>query len=252
MTDPLAEIQEAARQSMEQGVRPTPESLAAAAGISRSTYFRLVGSHREFLASLGWEEGRTAHERILAAAVAMIDEVGIAGLVMDTVAARADTSRATLYRLFPNKEALWAALARDYAPLRQLPRALEQMHDRDPAQLLPQLLSAALPQLLAGRGLLRAIMAEASMAGLEAAGARTVITDIFRAVARYLEAQMDAGRLRRTDPLAAVQALLGPVFFYVTVRPEIWAETAEATMQPAEVVEEHIQIWLRGMQPGGE
>ncbi|HKS91929.1 MAG TPA: helix-turn-helix domain-containing protein [Tepidiformaceae bacterium] len=252
MTDPLTEVQERARRMLAQGVRPTPEALASAAGISRSTYFRLVGSHREFLNSLGWDEGATARERLLAAALELIDETGLGGLAMDAVAARAETSRATLYRLFPTKAALFSALASEYAPLKMLRGLLEQAQGRDVTELLVPLLKAAAPRLLERRGLLRAILAEAAIDGPDTAGGRDIVVVAYRALATYLEAQMDAGKLRRANPVAAVQALLGPILFYASVRPDAWVESPSAGAVAGEVINEMIEIWLRGMRPDGD
>ena len=251
MTDSRAQLEEAARRLIDQGVRPTPESLAAAAGISRSTYFRTVGSHREFVGSLGWNEGASPRRRLLEAALELIDESGVSGLGMDAVAARAETSRATLYRLFPNKAALFSALASEYAPLQMLRRVLEQNPVGDPAEFILPLLRAAIPRLLQRRGLLRAILAEAAMDSPDTDPGRAVVADSYRALATYLEVQMDAGRLRRTDSAAAVQALLGPVLFYVVVRPDAWLEDQGDAKSADGMINEMVGIWLRGMRPDG-
>ena len=58
--------------------------------------------------------------------------------------------------------------------------------------------------MLERRGLLRAILAEAAIDGPDTAGGRDIVVVAYRALATYLEAQMDAGKLRRANPVAAV------------------------------------------------
>src|SRR5829696_7250242 len=110
----------------------------------------------------GWN-ATAAHAYRAAAAV----RPGGAGLLMDAVAARAAVSRATFYRLFPGKAELLAALAESRAPLAALDRFLAAAADRSPAAVVPELVTAALPRLLAQRGVLRAVLTEAMLAGPE-------------------------------------------------------------------------------------
>jgi AcrR family transcriptional regulator len=239
-----------ARARLATGAVPTPDELAAAVGISRSTYYRLVGgSHRAFLQEAGYVAEPDARARLLDAAAALLDEVGLARLLMDAVAARAAVSRATLYRLFPGKVELLAALAESRAPLVALDRFLAAAADRPPAAVLPELVTAALPRLLAQRGVLRAVLAEATLAGPESAPGRAVLAGTYAALTEYLRRQMAAGRVRQTDPLTGVQALLGPLLLAVAVQPTFWAEVGETVAPLEQTITEVVQIWLRGLQP---
>jgi AcrR family transcriptional regulator len=238
-----------ARALLADGDAPSADAVAAAAGISRSRYYRVVGgSHRALLREAGHVEEPATRERLLDAAAALLGEVGFGGLLMDAVAARAGVSRPTLYRLFPGKAELLAALARARAPLARLGPTLAAVVDRPPEEVLPDLVAAAVPLLLANRGVLRAILAQASMAGAESAAGRAVMAEGFAALVDYLEAQMAAGRLRREDPLAAVQALLGPIFLSVVVRPDFWAEIRGEPSPPVETINRLVHLWLRGMR----
>lgn len=228
---------------------PSAEMVAAAAGLSRSTYYRVIGgSHEAFLREAGYVAEPTARDRVLAATAALLDDVGFSGLLMDAVAERAGVSRATLYRSFPNKSELIGALARSRASLGLLAKALTGTADQPPAEVLPAMMTAAMPHLLANRGLLRAILAEASVSGPDAASGRAVVAELFAGVVQYLTRQMDAGRLRRTDSLAALRALLGPLLLYAVLQPEFWSKVAEP-LPPNEAVAEMVAIWLRGMAP---
>ncbi|MGD9891065.1 MAG: TetR/AcrR family transcriptional regulator [Dehalococcoidia bacterium] len=239
-----------ARARLAAGAVPTPDELAAAVGISRRSYYRLVGgSHRAFLREAGYIAEPDARARLLDAAAAMLDEVGFARLLMDAVAARAAVSRATLYRLFPGKAELLAALAESRAPLPALDRFLTAAADRPAVEALPELVTAAIPRLLAQRGVLRAVMAEAILAGPESAPARAVLAGTYAALTDYLRGQMAAGQLRQTDPLTAVQALVGPLLLAVAVQPQFWAEVGGTAATPEETIAGLVQIWLHGLQP---
>jgi AcrR family transcriptional regulator len=234
------------------GGAPSAAAVAAAVGVSRSSYYRLAGgSHRALLRAAGHVERPPTRERILDATAALLEEVGLAGLLMDAVAGRAGVSRPTLYRLFPGKAELFAELARRRAPLAALGPALAAVADRPPEEVLPALVAAAVPRLLANRGVLRAVLAEATTRGPESGAGWTIITGAYAALADYLRGQMAAGRLRRTDPLAAVQALLGPLLLYAVVRPDFWAAVAGGAPapEPERTLAAVVQIWLRGLRP---
>ncbi|MEM9012269.1 MAG: TetR/AcrR family transcriptional regulator [Pseudomonadota bacterium] len=65
----------------------------------------------------GRPPSKRARRAILAAAVALLDERGRAGVTMEAVAARAGVGKSTLYRHWPNAEALaMAALMESGAP----------------------------------------------------------------------------------------------------------------------------------------
>src|SRR5437773_12543073 len=88
------------------------DELAARAGTSRATLYRLFGSQQDLLRELGVEPPATLRSRVLETALDLVGRDGLAELSMDELAARAEVSRATLYRLFPGKAALFAELVR--------------------------------------------------------------------------------------------------------------------------------------------
>jgi AcrR family transcriptional regulator len=232
-----AQLVAAAQARLDAGDVPSPDELAATIGVSRSTYYRLVGgSHQAFLRTVGWVEEPGARARLLDATAALLDEVGLSGLVMDTVAERAGVGRSTLYRLFPGKAELLAALAQQRAPLAALSQVLAVGADQPPAQLLPGLVAAAVPRLVASRG-------------ADGGAGRQVVAAVYAGLVAYVRGQMAAGRLRQTNPLMAVQALLGPLLLQVVVQPDFWTEVDADAAPPEQMVSEFVQLWLRGMQP---
>src|SRR5512133_2042683 len=79
------------------------DELAAQAGVSRATLYRLFGSQQHLLQQLGHQAPPSVPTRRSAALRHHLGRHDLAGLSMDELAAQAGVSRATLYRLFPGK-----------------------------------------------------------------------------------------------------------------------------------------------------
>jgi hypothetical protein len=66
----------------------------------------------------------------------------------------------------------------------------------------------------------------------------------------YLGSQMQAGRLRRMNPVIAVQLLAGPIVVHLRTRP--LAETFTGFDAPqSEVLEQIVHAWLLATAPDG-
>src|SRR5829696_9024122 len=109
------------------------DELAAQAGVSRATLYRLFGSQQHLLQQLGLQPPPTVRSRILDTALELVGRHGLAELSMDELAAQAGVSRATLYRLVPGKEALFAELVRTFSPFEPIAAVLETTGARPPA-----------------------------------------------------------------------------------------------------------------------
>src|ERR1700682_1619663 len=99
-----------ARGLLAKGDSPTVAELAAAAGVSRASFYRAFESREALLEALDLEPEPGAHDRILDAALKLVGAHGLTALSMDDLATQAEVSRATLYRLFPGKTALFTSL----------------------------------------------------------------------------------------------------------------------------------------------
>jgi AcrR family transcriptional regulator len=176
----------------------------------------------------------------------LVSERGLNGLSLDEVAARSGASRATVYRFYPGKAALFRAVVLAYLPVDEAIELLEASADRPPIQVMG-LLARTLAQ--AGHvriGVLRSVLFE--MVGPED-GSEEFLADALRstqAIIRYLEQQMAAGRLRRMDPVLAMQAFLAPIMFHVVSRPLI-EEYGLTTVSIEEAGQEFTDAWLRAM-----
>lgn len=233
------------------GRQPTMNELAAAAGVSLSTLYRLFGSRETLLRELEVELPPSTRERVLDAAYELVGHHGLSDLAMDEVAARAGVSRATLYRLFPGKSELFRDLLRRRSRWEVIAGSFEAMWDRPPAEVMPATARAIVAATTRGGGLLLPLLSELNRGTPEITeGATYAAGRWVDAIGRYLTAQMDAGRLRRMDPMLAFTAFAGPIAVYLLTRP--LAERYLGVTTPVQdAVDELVQAWLRAMAPDG-
>jgi AcrR family transcriptional regulator len=235
------------------------DELATRAGFSRATLYRLFGNQQRLLQELGLQPPPTVRSRILDTALELVGRHGLAELSMDELATRAGVSRATLYRLVPGKEALFAELVRRFSPFEPIAAVLETMEDRPPAEVIPAIAQAMAAAMDGHIGLLLQLLFELSRSDPDHHGGADANQDAAQAmrtlplVARYLDQQMAAGRLRRMDPLLAMQALTGPIVMHLLMQASADSPSGagHGVALPLEgVVEELVGMWLRAMTPG--
>src|SRR5215472_10178640 len=128
----------ATRARFTEGVAPSLAEVAQTAGISRATLYRAFSSREELLRALAFEPEVESRERLLAKALEILGQQGLAALSMDALADAAGVSRATVYRLFPGKAALFREVVKTYAPFERLALLVEQVADRPPEEVMPQ------------------------------------------------------------------------------------------------------------------
>jgi AcrR family transcriptional regulator len=243
-----ARILSAARRLSRSGERPTLAEVAQAAGVSRATVHRVVGSRAELLTAIDADPDPATRDRVLRAAVEMVGLTGLAALSMDELASRAGTSRANLYRLFPGKAALFRDLVAAYSPLQPVLEVLEERGEAPPEVVMPELARRAARHLDGRIGLVRTLFLEITGSEPDAEGGRELaFGEGFGAVAAYLVGQMQAGRLRVMDPALALQMFIGPVMVHLLTRPLLAEFLGEAPPLDAAVTQ-LAEGWLRAMK----
>lgn len=246
-----AEVLEGVGRAYAGGRRPTMNELAAAGGVSLSTLYRLFGSREMLLRELEVELPPSTRERVLDAAYELVGQRGLADLAMEEVAAEAGVSRATLYRLFPGKSELFRDLLRSRSRWEVIASALEAMSDRPPDEVMPATARAIVAATTRGGGLLLPLLSELGRGTPEISeGAAYAAGRWVDAIGRYLTAQMDAGRLRRMDPMLAFTAFASPIAVHLLTRPLAERYLGVTTPVP-DAVDELVQAWLRAMAPDG-
>lgn len=242
-------IEAAARRTLVADPDAPVAAIAAGAGVSRATFYRHFPSRAALLEALDIEPDPDARERILAAAVELLDRDGLSRLSMDDLAEAAGVSRASVYRIFPGKSALFAALLQTNSPFDEITSTLHRLHDRPPEAVLPDLLQTAARVVAPRIGTLRALMFEVSAGSPDAMeAARWIVRPMLGEVSAYLAGQMDAGRIRRMHPILAAQAFMGPLVFYMVSR-SVAAPLVGLDVEPDDAALEFARVALRGLEP---
>ena len=240
----------AAMRFIDGGGSPTMNEIAAASNLSVRTLYRMFGSREALLGELDQEPSPTTRARILESALDLVGRHGLAELSMDELAAAAGVSRATLYRLFPGKPALFKELIQTFSPWEAVGDAIEAAPDPAPELVMPAV-GRALSAAMEGRaGLLLRIVFE--MAKGDPDTTEGVAHSTGRGLPdliRYLGEQMAAGRLRRIHPVVALQLLAGPIVANQLTRP--LAKLIGFGESQDVVVDQIVRAWLRAMAPEG-
>jgi AcrR family transcriptional regulator len=235
------------------GGTPTVAELASAAGVSRASFYRAFESREALLEALDLQPEPDARERILEAALKLVGAHGLHALSMDDLATHAEVSRATLYRLFPGKAALFTSLVHQYSPLDPVSELLKTRQDDPPEVLLPEI-ARTVYRTFYGEGesrvgVLRSLFFEISSLSPDTAeAAQDAIRGIVGSLVFYLMSHMRDGRLRQMPPLLALQSFVGPILFHIITRP-LAEQMLGLDIDGERAVTLLAESWLRSMKP---
>ena len=182
------------------------------------------------------QRGDARRAALLAAASDMFLARGYEGTQMQAVALSAGASKETLYRYFPDKAALFAAVIRRIAD-RLGTQAANLAGDRSVREALESFGTSFLQGLLRSDALAlhRLALSEAErFPELGRVFNETGPATVKRSLARYLEAETAIGSLRCVDPEHAASLLLGALVADVQLRSLLGLSL------PAEVLTRHV------------
>ena len=230
----------------------TVDDFSRAAGVSKTSFYRAFASRAALLRTLGVSPAPARRERILRVALELVGAKGLAALSMDELADRAGVSRATLYRLYAGKPALFTALVHTYTPLDPVIGVLRDREGDPPEVVMPEVALTIYRIVATGEedrtGLMRTMFSEVTTLAPDAEEAtRDAIVNVVGALAGYILAQMSAGKLRQMHPLLAMQSFVGPIFFHLMTRRAA-ERVLGVHMDEEQAITELAQTWLRGMR----
>jgi AcrR family transcriptional regulator len=240
----------AAREALARGERPVVAEIVASAGVSKATFYRNFGSREDLLRELDVAPEPDSRPAILDAAADLLARDGLARLSMDELAARGGVSRARLYRLYPGKGALFAAMLREFSPIEVVVKRIGELAGEPPERAMPELAVSLWRAVSTHLGVIRPLLFEAASLGPDVR--ETILGDVaprlLAAFGAYLVAQMQAGRLRTMHPVFAMQSFVGPIIAHVMLR-QVVNEALGTEIDSEAAVREFATIWVRGMQP---
>ncbi|MDC0719056.1 TetR/AcrR family transcriptional regulator [Nannocystis bainbridge] len=211
----LPELLEVARRLLDEAGPEalTMDRLAEAAGISRSSAYRLVGSREALvqqLAAAGVDAPTRgdAREKVLAAARDVFARQGLEGATIEAIAEAAGVGTATVYRQFGDKKNLLREFGRSMH-IRQVVWSTAREPSGDLALDLERMALAALQQMRGDQALMRLILVErlrgSSTLGELADAPERSIHGLAALMRRYVE----SGHLVDDDPYRLARAFQG-------------------------------------------
>lgn len=167
-------------------------------------------------------------EAILAAAIDILAEVGLGGLTIEGVAARAGVGKATIYRRYPGKVELVVAAIRCFAHVDE--PAPDTGSTAGDLRAVVDGLVAMLNTTPLGRALPILVAARARAKELDVAY-REIVTERRAHSVAVIERGVRRGELRADiDPEVLVDCFVGPIFYRFLITNEPLDETFAAAL----------------------
>lgn len=234
VTVPAELVQAALTAADEHGVKVADVSvdrIAAQAGMSRSTLLRRLGGTRQALdaavRAVGIDPGgQPIRQRALAAAAALIGEVGLSQVTLEAVAARANCSVDSLYLAVGNRDTLLAAAFEEYSPILDLEESLadDMARDADMSEIVEHMYRSFAAALLREPRLTRALIAE----GLSRPNSPIVgsilelnFPRLFAPLRQWIQTEIRRGRMRDLPPTTVLFQLLAPLLMHTVLQPAL-------------------------------
>jgi AcrR family transcriptional regulator len=196
--------------------------------------------------------GAVRRAQILAEAARLFATLGFRGTTTRDVAGRVGITEAALYRYFPSKEAIYAAILKERAaapdPLAAVEAAAAAGRDHE---VFSGLALGLLERVEADPSLLRLLLFSA-LEGHDMAQPfqETRIRRLREFLSRYVARRIREGAFRAVDPALAARAFIGMVVDHLIVR-HVFGQRDAYPQPPAQVAETFVSIFLAGVRAEG-
>ena len=170
---------------------------------------RVVASRHE-------DYAQERRDTMLNATLRVFAQSGFAEAKIDQIAAAADLSKASLHLFDPSRGSLLHSLLERYAVLPELPTMMASLGDTPPALGIPTLIAEIWRLLRQRKELARVVSREIQCSAESGAMfADQIGPPSSQPLAAYLDRWMNRGTLRRQNPLAAAQCMVGMLWFFL-------------------------------------
>ncbi|TAL09425.1 MAG: TetR/AcrR family transcriptional regulator [Nitrospirae bacterium] len=206
-----------------------------------STVIKLSQARRTHKSS-----GRERQASIIAAAATLFAQKGFNGTTTREIAKTAGISEALLYRYFPTKRALYAAIIAAKSQLSQLMASIEEAAaKRDDVQVFTLIAGFRIHR-GADPSLLRLLLFSA-LEGHELSDMffRNRHRVFYEFLAGYIARRTREGAFRKVDPLLAAQSFVGMIVYHRLLH-EIFKVPPHCT--PEEAVAGYVNVFLEGLR----
>lgn len=190
---------------------------------------------------------RRAH--ILHEAARLFGTHGFSGTTTRDIAAAVGTTEAALYRYFPSKEAMYAAILDERAAAPDLLEAVEPLAEAgDDRAVFTELALALFRSVESDPSILRLILFSALEGhALSRPFHQKRILRLRDFLGRYIDRRMREGAFRQLDPRLAARAFTGMVMDHLVVR-HVLGQRDQYPQTPDEIAGTFVSIFLEGMK----
>jgi len=191
--------------------------------------------------------GRERQASIIAAAASLFAQKGFNGTTTREIARTAGISEALLFRYFPTKRALYAAILAEKVQLSQLLATVEEAAEKRDDVRVFTLIAGFRIHRGADPTLLRLLLFSA-LEGHELSDMffRNRHRVFYEYLAGYIARRTQEGAFRRVDPLLAAQSFIGMIVYHRLLH-EIFRVPAHCS--PEDAVAGYVGVFLDGLRP---
>ena len=190
--------------------------------------------------------GRERQASIITAAASLFAKNGFNGTTTRAIAKTAGISEALLFRYFPTKRALYAAIIAQKSQLSQLMASIEEAaNKRDDVQVFTLIASFRIHR-GSDPSLLRLLLFSA-LEGHELSDMffRNRHRVFYEFLAGYIARRTREGKFRKVDPLLAAQSFVGMIVYHRLLH-DIFGVPAHCS--PEEAVAGYVDVFLEGLR----
>jgi len=190
--------------------------------------------------------GRERQASIIAAAASLFAQKGFNGTTTREIAKTAGISEALLFRYFPTKRALYAAIIAAKSQLSQLLASVEEAAEKRDDVRVFTLIAGFRIHRGADPSLLRLLLFSA-LEGHELSDMffRNRHRVFYEFLARYIAKRTREGVFRKVDPLLAAQSFIGMIVYHRLLH-EIFKVPPHCA--PEEAVAGYVDVFLEGLR----